>query len=360
RPLAGERGRAARERAGSLKAAAARRRRARPPRAGGDMHVNGKVALVTGAAQGIGRASAEALLLKGAKVALVDWNREAGLKCKAALDEQFEPQKTLFIQCDVADQEQLRDTFRKVVDHFGKLDILVNNAGVNNEKNWEKTLQINLVSVISGTYLGLDYMSKQNGGEGGIIINMSSLAVYIVQWLSLHYLDLNWSDVNGYEYVGHLPRLVPAKVFVVSVLLSYGLKLLRRHILKGIRLMPVAQQPVYCASKHGIIGFTRSAAMAANLMNSGVRLNAICPGFVNTPILKSIENEENMGQYIEYTDHIKDMMKYYGILDPSMIASGLITLIEDDTLNGAIMKITTAKGIHFQDYDTTPFHTKAQ
>ncbi|KAM9083397.1 15-hydroxyprostaglandin dehydrogenase [NAD(+)] isoform 2-T2 [Megaptera novaeangliae] len=142
------------------------------------MHVNGKVALVTGAAQGIGRASAEALLLKGAKVALVDWNHEAGLKCKAALDEQFEPQKTLFIQCDVADQEQLRDTFRKVVDHFGKLDILVNNAGVNNEKNWEKTLQINLVSVISGTYLGLDYMSKQNGGEGGIIINMSSLAAH--------------------------------------------------------------------------------------------------------------------------------------------------------------------------------------
>ncbi|XP_011814984.1 PREDICTED: 15-hydroxyprostaglandin dehydrogenase [NAD(+)] isoform X2 [Colobus angolensis palliatus] len=263
------------------------------------MHVNGKVALVTGAAQGIGRAFAEALLLKGAKVspapsrgnfsthtlgdsprrprctggdreaaprvptlplpkfaeaeavsapqkwlggnpnliatfqvqegslvcvyclsvcsvscagprflssclqvALVDWNLEAGVQCKAALDEQFEPQKTLFIQCDVADQQQLRDTFRKVVDHFGRLDILVNNAGVNNEKNWEKTLQINLVSVISGTYLGLDYMSKQNGGEGGIIINMSSLA----------------------------------------------------------GLMPVAQQPVYCASKHGIVGFTRSAA----------------------------------------------------------------------------------------------------
>uniref|UniRef100_A0A2K5DK98 15-hydroxyprostaglandin dehydrogenase [NAD(+)] n=1 Tax=Aotus nancymaae TaxID=37293 RepID=A0A2K5DK98_AOTNA len=132
------------------------------------MHVNNKVALVTGAAQDIGRAFAEALLLKGAKVALVDWNLEA-----AALDEQFEPQKTLFIQCYVADQQ---DTFRKVVDHFGRLDILVNNAGVNNEKNWETTLQINLVSVISGTYLGLDYMSKQNGGEGGIIINMSSLA----------------------------------------------------------------------------------------------------------------------------------------------------------------------------------------
>ncbi|XP_066244063.1 15-hydroxyprostaglandin dehydrogenase [NAD(+)] isoform X2 [Saccopteryx leptura] len=198
------------------------------------MHVNGKVALVTGAAQGIGRAVAEALLHKGAKVALVDWNHEASKKCKAALDEQFEPQKTLFIQCDVANQEQLRG------------------------------------------------------------------------------------------------------------------------------LMPAAQQPVYCASKHGIVGFTRSAAMAANLMKSGVRMNAICPGFVNTPILESIEKEENMGQYIEYKDHIKDMMKYYGVLDPSMIACGLITLIEDDSLNGAIMKITTSKGIHFQDYDTTPFHVEAQ
>ncbi|XP_045655369.1 15-hydroxyprostaglandin dehydrogenase [NAD(+)] isoform X2 [Ursus americanus] len=159
------------------------------------MHVNGKVALVTGAAQGIGRAFAEALLHKGAKVALVDWNLEAGVKCKAALDEQFEPQKTLFIQCDVADQEQLRDTFRKVVDHFGRLDILVNNAGVNNEKNWEKTVQINLVSVISGTYLGLDYMSKQNGGEGGIIINMSSLAGYLTL-LSVRLLI--WLSIRDY------------------------------------------------------------------------------------------------------------------------------------------------------------------
>lgn len=55
--------------------------------------------------------------------------------------------------------------------------------------------------------------------------------------------------------------------------------------------------------------------MAANLMNSGVRLNAICPAFVNTPILESIEKEENMGQYIEYKDHIKNMMKLYGILE---------------------------------------------
>lgn len=260
------------------------------------MHVNGKVALVTGAAQGIGRAIAEALLHKGAKVALVDWNLEVGMECKAALDEQFDPQKTLFIHCDVAVQEQLRDAFRKTVDHFGRLDILVNNAGVNNEKNWEKMLQINLVSVIGGTYVGLDYMSKQNGREGGIIINIASLA----------------------------------------------------------GLMPVAQQPVYCASKYGVVGFTCSVAMTANLMKSGVRVNAICPSFVNTPILKSVDKEENMGQYIHYTDQIKATMKHYGILDPSVIANGLITLIEDDALNGVVMKITPSKGIHFQEYDVIP------
>ncbi|XP_032917177.1 15-hydroxyprostaglandin dehydrogenase [NAD(+)] isoform X3 [Catharus ustulatus] len=140
------------------------------------MHVNGKVALVTGGAQGIGRAFVQALLGKGAKVALLDRNSEAGQESKAALDEQFEAQRTLFIQCDVTEQEQLRGAFKKVIEHFGRLDIVVNNAGVNNEKDWESTIQINLTSVIRGTYLGLEYMRKGNGGDGGVIINISSLA----------------------------------------------------------------------------------------------------------------------------------------------------------------------------------------
>ncbi|XP_053920703.1 15-hydroxyprostaglandin dehydrogenase [NAD(+)] isoform X2 [Cuculus canorus] len=140
------------------------------------MHVNGKVALVTGGAQGIGRAFVQALLSKGAKVALLDRNSEAGQESKAALDEQFEPQRTVFLQCDVTDQEQLKGAFKKVIEHFGRLDIVVNNAGVNNEKDWESTIQINLTSVIRGTYLGLEYMRKGHGGDGGVIINISSLA----------------------------------------------------------------------------------------------------------------------------------------------------------------------------------------
>ncbi|XP_073197766.1 15-hydroxyprostaglandin dehydrogenase [NAD(+)] isoform X4 [Lepidochelys kempii] len=151
-------------------------------------------------------------------------------------------------------------------------------------------------SVIRGTYIGLEYMRK---GNGGVIINISSLA----------------------------------------------------------GLMPAAHQPVYCATKHGIIGFTRSIAMAAQMGNYGVRLNTICPGFVNTPILQSIDKEENMGQYYEYKDEIKDMMKFYGVMDPSLIAKGLLMILEDDALNGEVMKITASKGIHFQEYSPLPFQS---
>ncbi|XP_073499924.1 15-hydroxyprostaglandin dehydrogenase [NAD(+)] [Phyllobates terribilis] len=256
------------------------------------MYANGKVALVTGAAQGIGRAMVEELLNKGAALALVDLNRIAGEQCKASLDEQFGSNRTLFIQCDVTDQEQLKDAFQKTVKHFGRLDILVNNAGVNNEKDWEKTIEVNLISVIRGTYIGLELMNKKNGGQGGVIINISSLA----------------------------------------------------------GLIPAAYQPVYSASKHGVIGFTRSIAALASIGNYGVRVNTVCPAFVDTPLLESIDKEENMGEYYQYKDNIKDMMKSFGVLDPSLIAEGLVRLIEDETANGAVMKITTSMGIHFEEF----------
>ncbi|XP_042324732.1 15-hydroxyprostaglandin dehydrogenase [NAD(+)] isoform X2 [Sceloporus undulatus] len=198
------------------------------------MHLADKVALVTGAAQGIGRAFAQALLEKGCKVALVDLNVEVGKTCKDALDKQFDAQRTIFVPCDISNEEKL----------------------------------------------------------------------------------------------------------------------------KG--LMPAPHQPVYSASKHGVVGFTRSIAMASSVGKYGVRINAICPGFVNTPILQSIDKEENMGQYSAYKENIRDMMKFYGILDPQLIAEGLIKLLEDDKLNGEIMKITTNQGIHFHEYSPLPFHSKMQ
>ncbi|XP_060102501.1 15-hydroxyprostaglandin dehydrogenase [NAD(+)] [Heteronotia binoei] len=266
------------------------------------MHLKDKVALVTGAAQGIGNACAQALLEKGCKVGLVDQNAELGEESKNNLDKQFGTQRTIFIPCDVSKEEQLKDAFKKIFEHFGRLDIVVNNAGVNNEKNWEATLQINLISVIKGTYIGLDYMKTENGGNGGAIVNMSSLA----------------------------------------------------------GLIPVPSQPVYCASKHAVIGFTRSIAMVSKARNYGVQINTICPGFVNTPILQTVEKEENMGQFLSYKDELKNMMEFYGLLPPSLVAEGLIKILEDDALNGEVMKITTNKGIHFHEYSPLPFPSNKQ
>ncbi|XP_071392083.1 15-hydroxyprostaglandin dehydrogenase [NAD(+)]-like [Centroberyx affinis] len=140
------------------------------------MSLNGKVALVTGGAQGIGRAVVQLLLQSSAKVAVVDLNQAVGEECKAQLDAEFGEGNCSFIQCDVTNGDRLREAFQSTVDQFGHLNIVINNAGINNEKNWEKTIQVNLTSVIKGTYLALDHMSKEYGKEGGIIINVSSMA----------------------------------------------------------------------------------------------------------------------------------------------------------------------------------------
>ncbi|XP_051761110.1 15-hydroxyprostaglandin dehydrogenase [NAD(+)] isoform X3 [Ctenopharyngodon idella] len=140
------------------------------------MSLHGKVALVTGGAQGIGRAVVEDLLGNGAKVALVDLNQSVGEECKSDLDGQFGEDNCIFIQCDVTDGGKLKDAFQNTVEKFGRLDIVINNAGINNEKNWEKTIEVNLTSVIKGTYLALEHMSKEYGKEGGVIINVSSMA----------------------------------------------------------------------------------------------------------------------------------------------------------------------------------------
>ncbi|KPP63251.1 hypothetical protein Z043_118508 [Scleropages formosus] len=148
-------------------------------------------------------------------------------------------------------------------------------------------------SVIKGTYLGLDYMSKEHGKEGGVIINVSSMAAFL-----------------------HSPH-----------------------------------QPVYTATKHGVIGFSRALADAAELGNYGVRINVLCPAFVDTPLLQTVSQEDNMGKFVKFKDDFKQRMDKFGVLKPSLIAEGMMRIITDESLNGAVMKITSSKGIHFHNYE---------
>lgn len=257
------------------------------------MALRGRVALVTGGAQGIGRAVVESLLKNEAKVSVLDMNQEAGEKSHKQLEELFGDGNCSFIQCDVTDGAKLREVFQRTVDQFGRLDIVINNAGINNEKNWEKTIQVNLTSVIKGTYLALEHMSKQHGREGGVIINVSSMAAFF-----------------------HSPH-----------------------------------QPVYTATKHGVIGFSRAIADASEHGDYGVRIHAVCPAFVDTPLLQTVELEDNMGAFVKFKDDFKHRMDQFGVLQPSVVAEGMLMLIQDCRLNGAVMKITCSKGIHFHTYE---------
>lgn len=188
--------------------------------------MEGKVALVTGAASGLGLAAAKAFAEAGAAVALVDWD-EAAVKTAADYlgDEGY---KTLAIKCDVSEDKQVEDMVNRTVAAFGRLDYAYNNAGIQNElaeaadqtiADFERVNGINYRGVWSCMKYELQQMRKQGSGA---IVNCSSIG--------------------------------------------------------GIRAG--AQRGVYHGAKHGVIGLTVSAAV--EYAHRGIRINSISPGLFQT------------------------------------------------------------------------------
>ncbi|KAM6970548.1 15-hydroxyprostaglandin dehydrogenase [NAD(+)] [Aplochiton taeniatus] len=249
------------------------------------MALQDKIALVTGAAQGLGKGFSEVLLQNGAKVALLDINEAAGKSVKAEFDKEYGPDRTLFLACNVESEEQFKAAFQKTIDKFGCLDIVVNNAGIIDEKNWERAVSINLNGVIRGTYLALDHLKKQNKGRGGVIVNTASMA----------------------------------------------------------GLGPLLSTPVYTATKHGVVGFTRAMAHASTESGYGVRINAICPGFAQTDILNAFCSESRSGQFSHLRGATEKIMEVFGVLDPrvSEVAKKFLLLVTDETKNGQALMVRT-------------------
>ncbi|XP_011882529.1 PREDICTED: 15-hydroxyprostaglandin dehydrogenase [NAD(+)]-like [Vollenhovia emeryi] len=193
-------------------------------------NVENKTAIVTGAGSGIGYNITEELLRKGAKtVAILDLPVARSYDATKALQEKFGKDRVIFSPIDITNLEVYSETFKQVVKALNGLDILVNNAGICNDRCVEKTFAINVVALIRGSLLGLDYMGKHKGGKGGTIVNISSMS----------------------------------------------------------GLAPFAVCSIYSSSKYAVVG------LGANLEKfygkTGVRILTMCPSFVATPLMNTSE-----------------------------------------------------------------------
>ena len=194
------------------------------------MKLEGKVAIVTGAAKGIGWGIAKIFVQEGAKVAVVDWDEENGKKTAAEL--KAAGGDTLFIKCDVSKQDEVHSMTEKALQTYGRIDVLVNNAGVGVYKSfmdatmadWDRALGVNLKGQVYCSREAVPYMQKQGKGA---IVNISSVHAF--------------QTVNG---------VAP-----------------------------------YATSKGGVFALTH--AMAIDLAPT-IRVNAIAPGWVYTPLIQSI------------------------------------------------------------------------
>lgn len=196
-----------------------------------------KVAIVTGAGQGIGRGIALKLAQENCSVIVSDIDEANAQKVVDEIKQNG--QKAIAIKCDVSKKEEVDSLISKTVEEFGKLDILVNNAGIYpykpfeqmSEEDWDKVLDINLKSVFLTSQAVVKVMT-----EGSKIVDISSVA-----------------SVIGFPALSH-----------------------------------------YCASKGGINGFVR--ALALELAPKKINVNAVAPGAINTPGAAS--NEEQKKQTI--------------------------------------------------------------
>jgi NAD(P)-dependent dehydrogenase (short-subunit alcohol dehydrogenase family) len=242
----------------------------------------GKVVLVTGAGSGIGRAAAEAFVRRGWRTALADVNEENGEAAAAELGQLGE---CAFFPCDVTDDASVQDTVAGAVDTFGRLDAAFNAAGIDGEhgkrvadstmENWNRVLAVDL----TGTFSCMRYQIPAIlDAGGGSIVNCASTA--------------------------------------------------------GLRGAPTVS--AYTAAKHGVIGLTRAAAKEYG--RAGIRVNAICPGTVDTPMFRA-----SMSSFV---DQLVAGTPVGRLADPSEIADVAVWLCDEAPgyLTGEVISVDGGVG----------------
>lgn len=225
-----------------------------------------KVAIVTGGSSGIGRATAIAFAKKGAKVVVVDVI-ESNETTNLIKDLGGE---AIFIKCDVSKTTDVKAMVEKTIETFGRLDYAYNNAGIEGlsaptyectEENWDKTIAINL----KGIWLCMKYEIPEILKQGGAIVNCASVA----------------------------------------------------------GLIGFAGLPAYVASKHGVIGLTKTAALECAKL--GIRVNVVCPGVVQTPMIDRLTGKTK--EAIEEFTGLEPVGRFG---QPEEIANAVVWMCSDE------------------------------
>ena len=233
---------------------------------------NNQVAIVTGAAAGIGLALVKRLLGQGMRVSLVDLDR-AALE-RVAQDNDFDPAQVLLLVADVSQEAEVRRYVAATLERFGRVDAFVNNAGIEGASGLIEDQSVEVLDKVyavnvRGVFLGLKHVLPVMKRQGkGAIVNLSSLA--------------------------------------------------------GIVAGPT--HGPYVMSKHAVIGLTRTAA--AEAAAAGVRVNAVLPGAINTQMMRRIEQHSADAQATQSGNTAATPMGRYG--EPEEVAAVIAFLLSDD------------------------------
>ncbi len=238
------------------------------------MRLENKVAVITGAGSGIGKETALLFAKEGAKVVVADVNEKGGEETTAEIKKNGG--EAFFAKLDVTDREQAKQMVKLTLEKYGKIDVLINNAGIvqdaflskMTEEQWDKVINVNLKGVFNCSQAVVEVMMNQGNG---VIINTSSIVG----------LNGNVGQVN------------------------------------------------YAATKAGLIGMTKT--LAKELGKKGIRVNAVAPGFIATPMTSNVPEK--------ILEMMKEKTPLRRLGEPKDVAYAYLYLASNEAnfVNGAVL-----------------------
>lgn len=255
------------------------------------MEFENKVALVLGAARGIGKAYCQSLLERGAKVTFCDRLQIEGQRTEEEFQERYGADRVTFRRCDCSSFEELDRLFNDTLSANGTIDIVVCNIGTLNERKWKHTITLNMNVPIMACELTQWNLGKDKGGKGGVFVVTASMAAHNLLFI-----------------------------------------------------------PVYGASKAGLVHYIRSASVPSEYQRHGIKMLALCPETVNTNFMDGISAET-----IRYHDivckNVKKRLEH--CLSAEQVGDALVTCLSNDKLGaGAVVTINVDGSLKVEHYSS--------